>query len=34
MRDCQQYNDRELLTDESTLAQRSKQEENKEPCGT
>jgi RNA-directed DNA polymerase len=34
MRACQQYNDRELLTDESTLAQRSKQEEKKEPCGT
>jgi RNA-directed DNA polymerase len=32
MRDCQQYNDRELLTDESAVAQRSKQEEKKEPC--
>ena len=34
MRDCQQYNDRELLTDESTVTQRSKREEKKELCST
>jgi RNA-directed DNA polymerase len=32
MRECQQFNDRELLTDESAVAQRSKQEEKTEPC--
>jgi hypothetical protein len=32
MRDCQKYNDQELLTDESTVTQRSKREEKKEPC--
>src|SRR6266566_406706 len=32
MRDCQKYNDRELLKDESTTTQRSKQNEKKEPC--
>jgi RNA-directed DNA polymerase len=34
LRTCQQYHERELLTDESAVAQRSKQEENKEPCGS
>jgi RNA-directed DNA polymerase len=34
MRACQQYNERELLTDGSAVAQRSKQKENKEPCGS
>ena len=32
MRDCQKYNDRELLRDESTTTQRSKPKEKKEPC--
>ncbi len=32
MRDCQRYNDRELLTDENGITQRSKQKEDKEPC--
>jgi len=31
MRDCQQFNDREL-TEENAIARRSKQEEKKEPC--
>jgi RNA-directed DNA polymerase len=34
MRDCQKYNDRELLRDESITIQRSKQQEKKEPCGS
>jgi RNA-directed DNA polymerase len=33
MRDCQQFNDREL-TEENAIARRSKQEEKKEPCGS
>jgi len=32
MHACQQHNERELLTDESVVAQRSKQEEKKESC--
>ena len=32
MRDCQEYNDRELLTEESRVIQRSKQDEKKELC--
>ena len=32
MRDCQQYNDRDLLTEEKRMHQQSRQEENKEPC--
>ena len=31
MRDCQQFNDRDL-TEENAIARRSKQEEKKEPC--
>jgi RNA-directed DNA polymerase len=34
MSDCQQYNDRERLTEESEIVRRSKQEEKKELCGT
>ena len=34
MRDCQKYNDQELLRDESATTQRSKQKEKKEPCGS
>lgn len=33
MSDCQRYNDRERLTEESEIARRSKQEEKKESCG-
>jgi RNA-directed DNA polymerase len=32
MRDCQQYNDRDLLTEEKRMRQQARQEENKEPC--
>src|SRR6266496_1420188 len=32
MRDCHQYNDRDLLTEEKRMHQQSRQEENKEPC--
>jgi RNA-directed DNA polymerase len=32
MRDCQKYNDQELLIDESMVTQQSKREEKKEPC--
>ncbi|EFH85664.1 group II intron reverse transcriptase/maturase [Ktedonobacter racemifer] len=32
MRDCQKYNDQELLKDESATTQRSKQKEKKESC--
>ena len=34
MRDCQQYNDQELLAEEKRKHQQSKQEENKEPCNS
>src|SRR2546425_10757180 len=34
MRDCQQYNDRDLLTEEKRICHQSRQEENKEPCGS
>jgi RNA-directed DNA polymerase len=34
MRDCQQYNDRDLLAEEKRRPQQSKREENKEPCGS
>ena len=33
MRDCQQFNDREL-TEENAIARASRQEEKKEPCGS
>ncbi len=32
MSDCRKYNDRELLTEKSTITRRSKQDEKKEPC--
>lgn len=34
MRDCQQYNDRDLVAEEKRRPQQSKQEENKESCGS
>ena len=34
MRDCQQYNDRDLLAEEKRRPQQSKREGNKEPCGS
>jgi RNA-directed DNA polymerase len=34
LQDCQQHNDRDLLTDTSTIARHLKQEEEKEPCCT
>jgi hypothetical protein len=34
MRDCQQYNDRDLLAEEKRMHRPSKQEENKELCGS
>jgi RNA-directed DNA polymerase len=32
MRDCQKYNDRELLADENKVNRRSRRDEKKEPC--
>ncbi len=34
MHDCQQYNDRDLLTEEMSMFQQLRQEENKEPYGS
>jgi len=34
MRDCQQYNDRDLLAEEKRVHHQSKQKENKELCGS
>jgi hypothetical protein len=34
MRDCQQHNDRDLLTEEKRIHRHSRQEENKESCGS